>query len=94
MPLVIDSYIVEEKLGAGGLADVYRARKDGTGPPVALKVLRDATRRGAHLKRFLREGRLLKNLDHPGLPICYDVVDGERSPGPPGPTRSPSRVRG
>ncbi len=78
MPLVIDNYIVEQKLGAGGLADVYQARKEGEGPPVALKVLRDATRRGAHLKRFLREGRLLKNLDHPGLPVCYEVVDGER----------------
>lgn len=82
-----DRYRVDGKVGAGGLADVFRASliEGEVGPEaleegqvVALKVLRDPARSPASLRRFLREGELLKSLRHPGLPRCYEVVEGAR----------------
>lgn len=73
----LDDWILEERIGSGGLADVYRAvAADGGGRPVALKVLREPERSVAHRKRFLREGRLLERMSHPGLPRCSGAVDG------------------
>jgi hypothetical protein len=77
MSIQIDEYQVERKLGAGGLADVFAA-KAPDGNEVALKVLREPGRGGAHVRRFLREGRLLKRLAHPALPKCFAVVEGDR----------------
>lgn len=74
----LDSWIIEERIGAGGLADVFRAVPAEGGPAVALKVLREADRSVAHRKRFLREGRLLSRLSHQGLPRCMAAVDGPR----------------
>jgi tetratricopeptide (TPR) repeat protein len=71
----LGGWVLEEKIGAGGLAEVWRATKDSR--TVALKVLRDREDSHAHRSRFLREGRLLLRLDHPGLPRCYEVHDGE-----------------
>lgn len=73
----LGEWIIEERIGSGGLADVYRAvPADGQGKAVALKVLREPERSVAHRKRFLREGRLLGRLSHAGLPRCMDAVDG------------------
>lgn len=75
----IDQWMLEARIGSGGLAEVWRAvAADGSGKPVALKVLRDPKRSHAHRARFLREGRLLGRLDHPGLPRCYAVGEGEQ----------------
>ncbi|RME28603.1 MAG: hypothetical protein D6798_02025 [Deltaproteobacteria bacterium] len=75
----LDDWILEERIGSGGLADVYRAvAADGEGRAVALKVLREPERSAAHRKRFLREGRLLARMSHPGLPRCQGAVDGDR----------------
>ncbi|MCB9779511.1 MAG: protein kinase [Alphaproteobacteria bacterium] len=76
----LDDWVIEERIGAGGLADVFRALPVGAADarPVALKVLREPDRSVAHTKRFLREGRLLSRMSHPGLPRCQGAVDGER----------------
>ncbi|MCK6502263.1 protein kinase [Myxococcota bacterium] len=74
----IDGFVIEERIGAGGLADVYRAVPAEGGRPVALKVLREADRSAAHRKRFLREGRLLARMSHPGLPRCMGAIDGHQ----------------
>ena len=77
MSIQIDDYAVDRKLGAGGLADVFAA-KDPDGRWVAIKLLREPERGGAHVRRFLREGRLLQRFEHPALPKCFAVVEGER----------------
>lgn len=64
-----------ERIGEGGIADVFRSRWQGK--DVALKVLRE-TDRVSLRKRFLREGRLLQRMDHMGLVRCYDVCDGDQ----------------
>lgn len=82
-----DKYQVEKKVGAGGLADVFKAQllpeRGGPadlpdGAPVALKVLRDPSRSANSVARFVREGRLLMELRHPGLPRCYEVLEHPR----------------
>lgn len=75
---LIGRWRLEEKIGAGGLADVWRATADGVSRAVALKVLREPDRSDAHRSRFLREGRLLARLSHPGLPRCHGVLTEPR----------------
>jgi tetratricopeptide (TPR) repeat protein len=62
-----------ERIGEGGIADVFRGVWEGR--PVALKVLREPERPGLR-KRFIREGRILRRLSHPGLVRCHAVLDG------------------
>ncbi len=71
----IPGFEVQEKLGTGGTADVFRAREKKTNRTLALKVLKpecvanDNTR-----KAFVHEARLLERLDHPGLVPSYGVA--------------------
>ena len=63
---VIDGrYVVDELLGRGGMAEVYRARDIEADDSVALKVLRGVEPRDA--ERFRSEVDVLARLDHPGL---------------------------
>jgi serine/threonine protein kinase len=63
---VIDGrYVVDELLGRGGMAEVYRAHDTGADRRVAVKVLRGVEPRDA--RRFRSEVDVLARLDHPGL---------------------------
>ncbi len=66
---------IYERIGVGGVADVFRGAWRGR--EAALKVLRDPSRPGLR-ERFLREGRMLQRLSHPGLVQCFEVLDGEQ----------------
>jgi len=68
----LPSFRDRTRIGEGGIADVFRATWEGR--VVAIKVLREQDREALR-KRFLREGRLLQRLPHPGLPQCHAVVD-------------------
>jgi eukaryotic-like serine/threonine-protein kinase len=66
LDLVIDRrYRVEQLLGRGGMAEVYRAMDTEAGQPVAVKLLRDVD--GGDLERFRIEVAALTRLDHPGV---------------------------
>lgn len=69
---VIGPFLVDEKLGAGGMGAVYRAMHIDTGRSVALKVLsaRVSTSRRA-VARFAREIEILKTLKHPNIVRCF-----------------------
>jgi len=63
---VIDGrYVVDELLGRGGMAEVYRAHDPEADRRVAVKVLRGVEPRDA--RRFRSEVDVLARLDHPGL---------------------------
>ena len=57
-------------IGTGARGDVYFAVHRGSGHEVALKLLR--ARDSDDERRFVREARLLAQLDHPCIPRFYD----------------------
>jgi hypothetical protein len=63
--VVDERYRVEELLGRGGMAEVFRATDTATDRWVALKVLHD--RGPDNAVRFRSEAAALGRLDHPGL---------------------------
>ena len=70
----LGSYQIVEKLGEGGMGEVWRARDTRLGRFVAVKVLpsdlvRDADRR----QRFEAEARAVGALNHPNIVAVYDV---------------------
>ena len=74
------SYEVVDRLGAGGMGEVYRARDTRLGRDVALKVLRP----GADpelLRRLDREARAASALNHPNIVHIYDVGEAPRPDG-------------
>src|SRR6188474_2435808 len=73
-PQRVGVYDVVEKIGAGGMGEVYRARDTRLGRDVAIKVLPDAFASDAErLGRFEREARLLASLNHPGIASIYGL---------------------
>jgi serine/threonine-protein kinase len=71
-------YRLEERLGRGGSATVWRARDLDLGRQVAVKVLDGSSAELGSLSRFRREGELLARLSHPNLvPVFGSGVDGD-----------------
>jgi serine/threonine protein kinase len=78
-PLILSSgerlggYSVDEVLGIGGMAVVYRATQHSLRRTVALKVLdRRLSEQDGFRERFQREGALVASLDHPNIVPVYD----------------------
>ena len=68
-----DRYSLEEIIGRGGMADVYRATDQVLGRPVAVKLLRDVTASEPERARFTAEARTLAKLNHAGLVTVLDA---------------------
>jgi serine/threonine protein kinase len=72
----LSHYRVVEKLGAGGMGEVYRAEDTVLGRDVALKVLPETfTRDAERLARLEREARVLATLDHPNIAAIYSFEE-------------------
>lgn len=71
-------YILQEKLGSGGMAEVYRARDKLLDRPVAVKILHAEYRSDVEfVERFHREAKAAGKLSHPNIVNIYDVgTDG------------------
>ncbi len=67
-------YELGERLGAGGMGEVYLARQVALGREIALKVLRDdlSGRNDVQVK-FLLEAAVTAELEHPGIVPVYDL---------------------
>ncbi|MEO8699810.1 MAG: protein kinase [Kofleriaceae bacterium] len=69
----VGHYTVEERLGAGGFGEVYRARHERIGREVAIKVLHE---RRSHdpdaVARFVAEARAVNQVLHPGIVEIFD----------------------
>ncbi len=74
-------YEIIEKIGAGGMATVYKAHQAGLDRDVAIKVLPAQHALSPGFKeRFLREARTVAQLHHPNILPVYDLgIDGDLS---------------
>ncbi len=71
-------YQVHERIGAGGMGEVYRARDTKLGRDVAIKILPSLfTSDPGRLARFEREARVLASLNHPHVGAIYGLEDAD-----------------
>jgi len=72
--LVLENYIILDKIGAGGMGMVFKARHRQLPRAVAIKVLPPAvTKDPAAVKRFEREVQAAAKLDHPNIVTALDA---------------------
>jgi serine/threonine protein kinase len=66
-------YRIVEKIGAGGMGEVYRAHDERLDRDVAVKVLHASVAQDAdRLARFEREAKAVAKLDHPNILAIHD----------------------
>jgi serine/threonine protein kinase len=74
----IGQYKLLDRIGSGGIGDLFRARDTKVGRTVALKVVSadiaaDATRRA----QFLKDAAPLTSLNHPNIASVYEVGEDQ-----------------
>ncbi|MBQ9441599.1 MAG: Stk1 family PASTA domain-containing Ser/Thr kinase [Selenomonadaceae bacterium] len=74
-----ERYATEEKIGSGGMAEVYIAHDNLLDRKVAVKILHEAYRSDMQfIERFHREAKAAAKLSHPNIVSIYDVgVDND-----------------
>ncbi len=78
---LLGHYRVLEKIGSGGMGEVYRATDDRLGRDVAIKILQASLATDSdRLRRFEQEARAAAALNHPNIVAVYDVGMHEGSP--------------
>jgi serine/threonine-protein kinase len=79
--LVVGPYLLLDKLGQGGMGEVYKAHHQNLGRIVALKFVRqDLLSRPITLARFEREARAAARLSHANVVLVYDAGKIEEKP--------------
>ncbi|MEM8925918.1 MAG: serine/threonine-protein kinase [Actinomycetota bacterium] len=80
-PAAIGRYQVKRVLGTGGFATVYLAYDPDLAAWVAIKVLAEHLADDADFRdRFVREARIMRQLETPGLVTVYDIGDHQGAP--------------
>ena len=68
----LGQYVIEKKIGGGGMGEVYRARHGMMRRPSAIKLLRPDQGGEVNLARFEREVQLTARLTHPNTITIFD----------------------
>ena len=77
----VGDWVLERRIGHGGMADVWRATSVRDGRRVALKRMSPALVSSSACRAlFLEEARLAMRLEHPNLVRCLDVGDHDDQP--------------
>src|SRR5262245_43875224 len=75
------NYEVLDRLGAGGMGMVFKARHRRMKRIVALKVLaREVAREKSFVQRFQREVETIAQLHHPNIVMAFDADEAEVGP--------------
>ena len=76
----VGSCEILERIGAGGMGEVYRARDTKLGREVAIKALPDSLAHDVNrLARFEREAQVLAALNHPNLAVIHELKEAAGS---------------
>ncbi|MEU7607896.1 serine/threonine-protein kinase [Micromonospora sp. NPDC049204] len=71
-----DRYVLHERIGLGGMSEVWRADDDVLGRPVAIKVLAGQLAADPQLRATIqREARAAARLTHPHVTQVYDYAE-------------------
>ncbi len=71
---VLARFRLEERLGSGGMGQVYRARDTALDRDVAIKLLPpEAVATPERRRRFETEAKVVATLSHPGIVPVYDI---------------------
>ena len=74
----LSHYKVQEKIGEGGMGEVYLAKDTKLDREVAVKVLPATfSENKERLARFEREARLLASLNHPNIAAIYELEESD-----------------
>src|SRR3954470_18851520 len=87
----LDGFVVHERIGVGGMGEVFRCTRRSDGVPVAVKILTPQMAAVPdYVRRFGREAAAMAQLDHPGIVrllgrgkagqhvyIAMELIDGE-----------------
>src|SRR5262245_28954265 len=75
--VIAGRYKMLERIGAGGMGTVYRGLDTETHMTIAIKILNPETvlTRPDSIERFRREGKVLRDLNHPNIVKILDTID-------------------
>ena len=77
----VGRYMIQSRLGRGGMATVYKAHDPSIGRDVAVKFLHASLAEDEECRaRFLREARAAGGLSHPNIVVVHDVGEIEGRP--------------
>ncbi len=74
---LLDRYYLRERVGSGGMADVYLAWDKMRSAKMAVKVLRRDLSGNASFKQFAHEAELLRKLEHPNIVRIFEFERDE-----------------
>ncbi len=72
----LEQYDTIQELGRGGTGIVYLVRHKMLG---VLRAVKCISKNNPDHETFLQEGRILQNLNHPGIPHIYDMQEDEHA---------------
>src|SRR5579863_143033 len=71
----VSHYSFLEKLGSGGMGEIYKARDSRLNRIVAVKVLAPGrTRDPQRRRRFIQEAQAASALNHPNIVTIHDIL--------------------
>src|SRR5712692_850007 len=70
----VHQYQFIEKLGAGGMGEIFKAQDTRLNRVVAIKVLTSANSDSDRRRRFLQEAQAASALNHPNIITIHDII--------------------